>query len=390
MSEQLRGLLERHVALGTIPGAVSLVARDLRGEEPVEVDAVGAMSIAGPEMRPDAIMRIQSMTKPITAVATLLLVQEGRLSLDDPVARWLPELHDRRVLRTPGSALDDTVPAHRPIVVRDLLLNASGYGIVFGDVPLAVAMREAGLEATAEPVSIGADEWLELLAELPLAHQPGEGFRYHHSFGLLGILLSRLDGRGLQRHLEEAVFEPLGMPDTSFWVSEPKLSRLPAAYRHEARGADTTLVETEPLGGGPYAGPPPFDPSHAELVSTAADLHRFLSMLVHEGRIEGRGGSGETPFLAPELVAAMTSDQVSPSAKTPDSFFPGFWDGMGWGYGVAVHTEGERASRYGWSGGQGTDFFVDPLDGTIAVLLTQVELGDRMWPLLEEFQQIVW
>ncbi|WP_226345505.1 serine hydrolase domain-containing protein [Agilicoccus flavus] len=375
MSTRLRELLEGHVDRGTIPGGVTLLGRG----DACEVDAVGAMAVGGPAMRADAVMRIQSMTKPVTTVATLRHVQAGRLGLDDPIQRWLPELADRRVVRSPGADLDDTVPAHRPITVRDLLTNASGYGMVLADVPLAAAMREAGVEAGPEPPSRDAGEWLTRLAALPLAHQPGDGFRYHHSFSILGLLLARLSGRSLQDHLIESLFAPLGMVDTGLWVPLDRTDRLPAAYRHEGG----RLVETEPAGGGFYAGPPPFDVAHGELVSTAADLHRFARLLVDGGRHERR------PFLDPDLVAAMTRDQVPDRAKTPDSFVPGFWEGTGWGFGGAVQLAGPHAGRYGWSGGQGTDFFVDPRDGTVAILLTQVELGETMWPLLEEFQSAV-
>jgi CubicO group peptidase (beta-lactamase class C family) len=258
------------------------------------------------------------------------------------------------------------VPAVRPITLRHLLTNTSGYGMIVVESPLQRAMAENGTEANADPVRYGADEWLRRLADLPLAFQPGEGWRYHHSFGILGILISRLTGRPTGDHLQETLFEPLGMPDTGYWVPADRLDRLPAAYRLEESG----LVETEPAGGGFYAGLPPFDVSHAELVSTARDYHRFLQLLT----------SGAWPELH--------TDQVPAAVKTPDSFFPGFWDGMGWAFGVGVQTAGPHAGRYGWSGGQGTDFFVDP-DGTIAILLTQVELGERTWGLLSEFQQIV-
>jgi len=155
------------------------------------------------------------------------------------------------------------------------------------------------------------------------------------------------------------------------------LDRLPAAYRHD----DDGLVETEPAGGGFYAGPPPFDVSHGELVSTARDFHRFARMLTAGGRVDGE------QVISADHLRQMVSDQVPTQNKTPESFFPGFWDAMGWGFGVGVQTEGPRRGRYGWSGGQGTDFYVDP-DGTIAILLTQVELGGQMWPLLEEFQAL--
>ena len=167
------------------------------------------------------------------------------------------------------------------------------------------------------------------------------------------------------------------MVDTALWVPAEKLDRLPAAYRHGEHG----LVETEPAGGGFYAGPPPFDVSHGELVSTVLDFFRFARTLASGGR------AGGEQILSADLLLLMTSDQVPAENKTPGSFFPGFWEGMGWGFGVGVRTEGAQRGRYGWSGGQGTDFFVDP-DGTIGILLTQVELGEHVWPMVEQFQAL--
>jgi CubicO group peptidase (beta-lactamase class C family) len=373
MSTALEDLLVHHVEIGTIHGAVALLGC---GND-VEVAAIGAASDDGRPMRADAIMRIQSMTKVITSVAALRLVESGRLGLDQSVEEWLPELANRRVLSSPTAALQDTAPARRTITLRHLLTNASGYGMPMTDSPLLRAMAQNGTEARAEPVTLGADEWLARLAELPLVFHPGEGWRYHHSFGLLGILLARLTGRPLDEHLAEDLFAPLGMSDSALSVPEEKLDRLPAAYRHGEDG----LVETEPAGGGFYAGPPPFEVSHGELVSTVVDFHRFTRLLVDGGRVDGK------VLLSAEHVQQMTSDQVLAENKTPDSFFPGFWNGMGWGFGVGVQTEGPLRGRYGWSGGQGTDFFVDP-DGTVGILLTQVELGERTWPLLGQFQAL--
>ncbi|WP_209306375.1 serine hydrolase domain-containing protein [Blastococcus sp. CT_GayMR19] len=355
MGTAVEDLLRRHVEAGTVPGAVALL-----GSGDVAVVTAGVAAVGAGPMREDAIMRIQSMTKPITAVAALRLVEAGRLGLDQDLEEWLPELADRRVLASPTAALDDTVAAHRSITLRHLLTNASGYGMALVDSPLQQAMADNGTEAGPEPPTLGAEEWLTRLTELPLAFQPGEGWRYHHSFGLLGILLARLTGKALGQHLAEDLFGPLGMSDTALWVPEDKLDRLPAAYRH----GDDGLVETEPAGGGFYAGPPPFDVSHGELVSTARDLHRFAAMLADGGRIDGE------PFISADHLREMTSDQVPERNKTPESFFPGFWEGMGWGFGVAVQTAGPRRGRYGWSGGQGTDFFVDP-NATIGILLTR-------------------
>ena len=370
MASELEGFLARHVEAGTVPGAVAV-----RGGRDPEVIAAGVASIGGDPMRDDAIMRIQSMTKVITAVAALRLVEAGRLGLDQSVEDWLPELADRRVLTSPTAPLDDTVPALRPITLRHLLTLGSGYGMEFGGSPLQKAMADNGTEAGADPVTLGADEWFARLAELPLAFQPGEGWRYHHSYAVLGILIARLTGRPLGEHLADDLFDPLGMPDTAFWVPEEMLDRLPAAYR----AGESGFVETEPAGGGFYAGLPPFDVSHAELVSTARDFHRFLLMLVSGGRVDG------AKVISEAHLRRMTSDQVPATNKTPESFFPGFWDATGWGFGVGIETGGPHRGRYGWSGGQGTNFYVDP-DGTVGILLTQVEMGGPVSGMVDEFQ----
>jgi CubicO group peptidase (beta-lactamase class C family) len=372
VSAALRELLIRHVDAGTIPGGVALL-----GAGNARVITAGMASAGGGPMGEDAIMRIQSMTKAITSVAALRLVEAGRLELDQSLVDWLPELADRQVLRGPTAELDDTVPACRAITLRHLLTNTSGYGMVTQASPLQLAMAANGTEAGPEPPAMGADEWLRRLAELPLAFQPGEGWRYHHSFAVLGILISRVTGRPLAEHLAEDVFGPLGMTDTALWVPEGKLDRLPAAYRHSDEG----LVELEPAGGGFYAGPPSFDVSHGELVSTARDYHLFARILADGARVNGQ------PVISPNHLQQMTSDQVPAACKTADSFFPGFWDGMGWGFGVAVTTEGPRRGRIGWSGGLGTDFFADP-DGTVGILLTQVEMGEDLWPLVAQFQSL--
>jgi CubicO group peptidase (beta-lactamase class C family) len=372
VGSELERFLVRHVEAGTVPGAVAL-----RGGRDPEVVAAGVASVDGDPMRDDAIMRIRSMTKAIMAVAALRLVDAGRLGLDQSLEAWLPELADRRVLTTPTAPLDDTIPARRPITLRHLLTLGSGYGMEFTDTPLRKAMADNGTEAGPDPVAVGADEWLARLAELPLAFQPGEGWRYHHSFAVLGILIARLTGRPLGEHLADDLFESLGMPDTAFWVPTDELDRLPAAYRHGPSG----FVEMEPARGGFYVGPPPFDVSHGELVSTARDYHRLLLMLVEGGRVEG------APVISEANLRQMTTDQVPAENKTPDSFYPGFWDESGWGFGVGVETGGARRGRYGWSGGQGTNFYVDP-DGTVGILFTQVEMGEQVGRMVGEFQAL--
>lgn len=360
--------LEAHVARGTVPGAVGATGAP---DGTVEIVSAG-------DLPADAIVRIQSMTKPVLAVATLRLVQSGGLDLDAPVDTWLPELAGRRVLRTPDSPLDDTEPASNRITVRHLLTNTSGYGVMITPSPLQEAMIANRTEAGQEPVALGADEWLRALSDLPLAFEPGTGWRYHHSFGILGILLSRLVVGSLSDHLAADLYEPLGMVDTGHTVPQSRAHRLPAAYRHDGSGG---LSMVEPAAGGFSVAPAPFDVSHSELVSTASDYAAFARMLASGGRIGGQA------FLAPELLERLRTDQVPASVKTPESFFPGFWEGIGWGFGVAVETAGLHAGRYGWSGGLGTDLSVDP-DGSFRIVLTQVEMGPEVMSLFSEVRSI--
>ncbi|WP_232820178.1 serine hydrolase [Brachybacterium sp. YJGR34] len=300
-------LLARAVRDGVVPGGVIAV-----GHEPVPV-AEGAMALGGPPMPADAILRIQSMTKLVTAVAALRLVEQGALSLDEPVATWLPELAAPRVLTAPDAPLTDTVPAHRPITLRHLLTCTSGYGMILDDTPLQRAMAADGTEAGPLPPRLGAADWLAALAALPLVGQPGEVWRYHHSFSLLGILLGRIAGVATGEHLQRTLFGPLGMVDTGFFVPAAQRHRLPALYAEE----EGELVEVEERGGGPHIGPPGEDRSHAGLLSTAPDYLRFLRAL--------RDGV----LLEPEHLAMLHRDQVPAAAKRPEAFFPGFWEHMG-------------------------------------------------------------
>src|SRR5919201_3136042 len=301
MTSALQDLLERHVASGTVPGVVASL-----GTAEFKIVAAGAMSVGGARMRADAIMRIQSMTKAVTTVAALRLVEAGRLRLDEPVERWLPELADRQVLKRPTADLADTSPAVRAITLRHLLTNTSGYGMVLTECPLQRAMADSEIDVGVDPVTFGADEWLARLAALPLAFQPGEGWRYHRSFGILGILIARVAGRPLQDHLADDLLGPLGLRDTGLWVPAGSVARLPASYRH----TDSGLVELEPAAGGFYAGHPPFDVSHGELVSTVRDYSRLARMLADGGRFEGR------QIVSGEHLRLMTSDQVPAIAKT--------------------------------------------------------------------------
>lgn len=368
MSE-LQETLDRHIDTGAAPGLLAAVGY---ADGHVESATAGDVDL-------DAIVRIQSMTKAVTSVAALRLVEQGRLDLDDPVEGWLPEMADRRVLATPTSSLGDTVASRTPMTVRHLMTNMSGYGMALEPSPLQDAMRDTKTEAGPEPVALSADEWVAALGDLPLTFEPGTGWRYHHSFGLLGVVLSRLVGRPLGEHLKDDLFGPLGMHDTGYAVPSAEAHRLPAAYRRNEGG---DLEQVEPSGAGFYVEPAPFDVSHAELVSTLADYTVFVRMLAAGGVHDSQ------QVIDPELLRQMTSDQVPAAAKTPESFFPGFWGGRGWGFGVAVETSGAREGRYGWSGGLGTDFFIGP-DGAFGVVLAQVEMDAQILQVFADVQGLV-
>ncbi|TDC77689.1 serine hydrolase domain-containing protein, partial [Actinomadura sp. 7K507] len=248
---RMREALAGHVGSGEVPGLVAVVAR--RGQ--VHAEALGAAEIGGPPMRRDSIFRIASVTKQITAAAAMTLVEECRLRLDDPVDDLLPELAGRRVLSRPDAPLDDTVPAHRAITLRDLLTFRLGIGAVMappGATPIQRAMDEAGLSPGPGGHSTEPDEWIKRLGELPLVHQPGDRWMYDTGSDVLGVLMARATGKPLEEVLRERLFGPLGMTDTGFHVPAGKLDRLAAAYRTDPATGDLTLADDR----GRWARPP--------------------------------------------------------------------------------------------------------------------------------------
>jgi CubicO group peptidase (beta-lactamase class C family) len=354
-------ILRRNVDRGAIAGAVALVARG----ESVHVETAGRQSLGGAApMRRDSIFRILSMTKPITAAAAMIMVEERLIALDDAVDSWLPELANRRVLRSMESALDDTVPAKRPITLEDLLTLRLGLGAVMapaGRYPVQTAMQNLGVSPDATLIAFGPDEFMARIGRLPLMHQPGDGWMYHTGMDILGVLIARVTGRPLGEFLHERIFAPLGMLDTGFSVPSGSLDRLPAAYAMEG----DRLEEWEPAGGGSYARPPLFP---SELVSTTDDYLAFSRMLL----AEGRGPHG--PLLAAASVRTMMTDHITAEQKAVSPFFPGFWTRQGWGYGGSVTTAAGGVSApgsYGWMGGLGTSVLIEPVARMTVIVMSQ-------------------
>jgi CubicO group peptidase (beta-lactamase class C family) len=369
---RLRSLLQPYVERDEIPGLVAIVHR--RGETLLEPIGTLAMDHEVP-VRRDTIFRISSMTKPITAAATMLLLENGELRLDDPVDRWLPELADRRVLKHLDGPIEETVPVVRPITVRDLLSFRMGFGIPMvmpGTYPIQRAADDLRLGQGPPTPSVPRppDEWMTALGTLPLMYQPGERWMYSTGADVLGVLIARVSGRPFESFLREHLFGPLGMVDTGFSVPASKVDRFATLYAPDA--ATGTLVVRDPARGGEWNRPPHFPSGAAGLVSTADDYLAFAKMLLAGGRHDG------TLVLAPASVEAMTTDQLTPAQKALSEAPGDFFATHGWGYGVAVNTGGDDPAQpvgsYGWNGGLGTIWGNDPRGEVVAILLTQ-----RMW-----------
>jgi CubicO group peptidase (beta-lactamase class C family) len=368
----MHDVMAGHVESGYVPGLVTLVSR--RGE--THVDAIGLMTFDGSDpMRRDTIFRIASVTKPIVAAAAMILVEETVLRLDDPVDRLLPELAGRKVLRSIDSPLDDTVPANRPITLRDLLTFRLGYGAIFTPPdrsPLAKALAEAGVAAGPQLPTLSPDEFMKAYSSLPLAHQPGEKWLYNTGSDMLGVLIARATDMSLGDFLQERIFAPLGMKDTGFSVPASKLDRLPTAYWTNFETGEFGVFDT--IEDSHFSRPPVFESGSSGLVSTVDDLFVFAQMMLNQGK------HGGERLLSRPSIELMTTDQITPEQKVASAsdFFPGFWDSNGWGFGVAINTRRDNLAatpgRYGWDGGYGTSWYVDPTEDLIGILLTQ-----RVW-----------
>jgi CubicO group peptidase (beta-lactamase class C family) len=354
--ERIHDAAERHVGDTRVPGLVALVAR---GDD-VHVEALGSLTIGGRPVTRDSIFRIASTSKPITAAATLAVLGEGLIALDEPVDRLLPELADRRVLRRIDGPLDDTVPAHRPITTRDLLTFTFGFGMLMEMFTSAtpwpvVAAAEGELHlATIGPpdprVQPDPDTWIANLGTLPLLAQPGERWLYNTGAAVLGVLLARATGQPFAEVLRTRVFEPLGMKDTGFWTEHT--DRLATAY---GPTPDGLAVWDEP--DGIWSRPPAFGDGGAGLVSTVDDLLAFARMLL----------AGGGTVLSRGAVRAMTTDQLTDAQKARGGLGPNFFAGRSWSFGQAVLDTG----AYGWDGGFGSSWLVDPAHRLTMIVLTQ-------------------
>ncbi|MFP3388113.1 serine hydrolase domain-containing protein [Brevibacillus sp. SIMBA_040] len=361
MHDVLAGFVDR----GEIPGMVTLVSR--KGE--VHVEELGKHAINGNRpMRRDTIFRIASMTKPITAVAAMILVEQCKLRLDEPLDRFLPELANHKVLRSLESPLEDFVPANRSITLRDLLTFRLGIGAVMAPpdtYPIQRAMDEAGLSPGPNPPTLPSDEWMKRLGKLPFIYQPGETWMYHTGSDILGIVIERASGQKLEDFFRACIFEPLGMKDTSFYVPLEKLDRLPPSYMRD-HGTGDLIVQDDP-DHSRWGSMPAFQSGGGGLVSTVDDYLAFCQMMVN------KGSHGRERILSRASVELMTADHLTIAQKASARIF--FGDSSSWGFGVGVNIQRDDLflvpGRFGWDGGIGTSGYSDPAEDMIGILMTQ-------------------
>jgi CubicO group peptidase (beta-lactamase class C family) len=360
----LGDVLRPYVEDGTLPGAVGLVAR---GDD-VEFAAVGSADAEGrTPMARDSIFRIASITKPITAAAVMVLVEDGRLDLADPVPRWLPELSAPGVVRTPSSPVEDVVPAGRPITVEDLLSSRTGYGFPpdFA-LPAVRPLFTEGVQSDGRHPQrfLPTDEWVRTLAGIPMLHQPGEAWLYNTSSDLQGVLVERVSGQSLPDFMAERIFDRLGMPDTGFVVPAAERDRFTSYYRTDESGGLKLLDGPD----GQWSGIPAFTSGAGGLVSTIDDWLAFGRMLLAEGATaDGRR------LLSARSVRQMTTNHLTRAQREASGLF---LEGQGWGFGGSVDVEATDPwsvpGRYGWIGGTGTSAHVVPATGSVHILLTQL------------------
>jgi CubicO group peptidase (beta-lactamase class C family) len=351
---RLGAVMRSEIERGRVPGAVALVAR--RGRLGF-FDSFGQRDAAsGAPMRTDAIFRIYSMTKPITSVAAMMLWEEGRFLLSDPVAKYLPELSDLEVAVERGGEIE-RVPLEREITIQDLLRHTSGLTYEFrGSGPVHKMYMSARVYSRAQN---SADQ-VATLGRLPLLHQPGTRWEYGRSTDVVGRLVEVLSGQSLSAFFEQHILAPLGMTDTAFHVPPRHHSRLAEAFGKDPdSGAAVQLLEVRD--------PPNFESGGGGLTSTASDYARFLQMLLDGGTLDGRR------LLSRKTIELMTADHLGPITGAPDLLLPGH--GFGLGFAVRLHAGiapvPGSVGQYFWGGLAGTTFWVDPAEEMFALLLIQ-------------------
>ena len=383
--EAIDAWLEQSVAQGRLNGAALRIEK---GDHLIKEVFVGTMDAAAQTpWKADTICSIMSMSKPLVSAATLMLIDEGKLALEDSIERWVPELSEMMVLRSPSAALDDVEPAQRQITILDLLTHRAGfaYSSVGGNIGTALLAVDPVVHNEMGTM----DQWLSTLAQFPLLFQPGSHYKYGLSTDVLGIVIARLSGMSLGQLLRQKLFDPLDMPDTSFVINPLHQDRQAAIFRPNA---ERKLMLTESPGQHWWRSADRFESGGAGLLSTLEDYSHFSQMMLNRGRYNDR------QLLSRYAVSLMTRNWVDEAQRravpTPD--------GQGYGFGVYVADRPENmdrngrfstVGRYGWGGGAGTMWWVEPAENLSFVFMSQVgdglddNVADLTWLLYQAMLQ---
>ncbi len=386
--ERIDRHFERYVEDAKLPGFLVAVAR---GGQLCHVASAGNADVQdGTAIEPDTIFRIYSMTKPITAVAALMLWEEGAFELKDPVSRLIPSFADVRVFRSGSAVSPVTEPALEPIRMWHLFTHTAGLTYGFHHVhPVDAMYRTAGWEWGSPrntDLAAACDQW----AGMPLVNQPGTAFNYSVATDVLGRVVEVASGQPLDQFLQDRIFDPLGMDDTRFFVPDDQRHRLASLYvptgpgrtiRRMNRTEDVKTSAPRYLSGG------------GGLMSSAADYLRFADLLRRQGEVEG------TRLLASRTVKYMTQNHLPGGVDLDQfgnrTFAETSFDGVGFGLGVSVVIDPVKqkvpgsVGEFGWGGAASTAFFVDPVEDLVAVFLTQL-LPSSTWPIRPQLKQLLY
>ena len=362
--ERIAPAMQAEIAKGTMPGDVALIARN---GKIVYLEAHGFLDpLKTKPMPKDALFRAFSMTKPLTSVAAMALVEQGKMSLRDPISNWFPEFKEMKVWAERqderGRTTREVVPARRPITVQDLLRHTAGF--TYATSAPFPEMKEAYEKADVESqnTDLSPEEFMKRLAGIPLAYEPGTRWEYSVATDVLGVVVERVSGKRLDHYLDELIFKPLKMKDTSFQVTPEQMPRLADAFDTDA--AKKTLwtylrPEADPgkryrLGG-------------AAVITTAEDYFRFAQMMLNKGQLD------RVRVLSRETVEFMMSDHIAGLQGSPA---PSTGPGYGFGLGFAVRRQEGVSFVPGstgdamWAGAGGTVFTIDPKERIVAILMT--------------------
>ncbi len=373
---RIKPLMQRYVDENKLPGMITVVARH---GKVVCFEKYGLMGIDKP-MQSDAIFRIASMTKPVTSVAVMLLYEEGRFQLDDPVEKYIPEFKDLKVFSSADQNRIHLEDQKKPMTIRDLLTFTSGLGSGVENTPVDSMYRAADLSGGT------LKEMIQKLSKIPLLSQPGTRWKYGRSSDVLGYLVEVISGKPLDQFFKERIFIPLKMNDTGYYVGKENLNRVTSVYRLDKDTGIKILTDPEINN---VSEPVKFHSGNGGLLSTATDYLIFTQMLLNKGEYNG------VRLLKSKTVDLMTSNHITNEIMPDDDFFGPMLAGMGFGFGFAVVKDqlpskgsGSKGS-YWWAGAANTYFYIDPKEDLIVIFMTQF-VPNLYYPVCKEFRELVY